>query len=86
MEKYLPHDIIYRKKKGFPVPIATWLRGELYTKVQEILLDYRSVSRQYFKKNYIERVLYRHRMGKEDLSRRIFAMVTLEMWHRKYID
>lgn len=85
-EKYLPDEIIYRKKKGFPVPIAKWFRGELYEKVKEILLDTKTLSRGYFKPEYIESTLKRHKSGNEDLSRRIFALLNLELWHRRYID
>ncbi len=86
MEKHLPHEIIYRKKQGFPVPIATWFRTSLYEKTREILLDDKTLSRGYFKPGYIESVLARHKSGKEDLSRRIFSLLNLELWHRKYID
>lgn len=27
LERYLPHDILYRPKQGFVTPIAEWLRG-----------------------------------------------------------
>lgn len=86
MEKYLPHEIIYRKKKGFPVPIAKWFRGELYQQTQEILLDSSTVNRGYFKVSYVENMLKTHKNGTQDLSRRIFSMLNLELWHRKYID
>ncbi|MEW6329959.1 MAG: asparagine synthase (glutamine-hydrolyzing) [Pseudomonadota bacterium] len=86
MEKYLPHEIIYRKKRGFPVPIARWFRTDLRDKAREILLDPKSVGRHYFKKSYVENVLDKHANGREDLSRRIFSLLTLELWHRKYID
>ena len=29
LTKYLPEEIIYQKKKGFDVPLAKWLKGEL---------------------------------------------------------
>ncbi len=86
METQLPHEIIYRKKMGFPVPVRTWFRGKLYERVRETLLDPRCLSRGYFKPAYIERMIRRHREGKEDLSRRIFTMLTLETWHRMYLD
>ncbi|BAV34014.1 asparagine synthase [Sulfuricaulis limicola] len=86
MEKYLPHEIIYRKKRGFPVPIAKWFRTDLREKAREILLDPKSVGRHYFRKTYIENVLDKHATGSEDLSRRIFSLLTLELWHQKYID
>ena len=86
MEKYLPREIIYRPKRGFPVPIALWFRGPLFEKVREILLDTRTLARGYFQPTYISHVLERHKSGREDLSRRIFSLLALELWHRKYID
>jgi len=85
-ESILPHEIIYRKKKGFPVPIANWFRTNLYEHTCEILLDNSSLSRGYFKPGYVENVLKRHKNASEDLSRRIFSLLNLELWHRKYID
>jgi len=85
-ESLLPERIIYRKKRGFPVPISTWFRNELYEKTAEIMLDSSSVNRGYFKRGYVENLLFRHRQGKEDLSRRIFALLNLELWHRRYVD
>lgn len=85
-ESILPREIIYRKKKGFPVPIANWFRTNLYEHTCEILLDDSSLSRGYFKPGYIENTLKRHKKGSEDLSRRIFSLLNLELWHKKYID
>lgn len=85
-ETYLPQEIIYRQKKGFPVPIASWFRDTLYGRVQDILLDNRTLSRNYFRREYIEKLLVRHRHGRQDLSRRIFSLLNIELWHRKYID
>lgn len=85
-ESLIPGEIINRKKKGFPVPISGWFRGVLFEKTREILLDPHSLERGYFNPAYIENMLNRHRQGSEDLSRRIFSMLNLELWHQKYID
>lgn len=82
----LPREIIYRQKKGFPVPISRWFSSDLHNVASEILLDSRTLSRGYYNRNYIERMLYKHKAKKEDMSRRIFSFVVLEMWHRRYID
>lgn len=86
MEKRLPHNIIYRKKKGFPVPISNWFRTHLYDQVRDILMDSKTLSRGYFSEEYIDNTLLKHKAGSEDLSRRIFSLVNLELWHRMYID
>lgn len=86
VESLLPHDIIYRPKKGFPVPVSKWFSGELYDRVSKILLEHRTLQRGYFNKKYIEGILQRHKKGREDLSKRIFSLLLLELWHRMYID
>jgi asparagine synthase (glutamine-hydrolysing) len=86
MEGTLPDEIIYRKKRGFPVPVARWFREDLYERTAAILLDRRATDRRYYRPGYVEGVLRRHRNGQEDLSRRIFSLLTLEMWHQKYVD
>ncbi|MBI5118513.1 asparagine synthase (glutamine-hydrolyzing) [Candidatus Poribacteria bacterium] len=86
MSKYLPDDIVYREKRGFPVPIAQWFREDIFDAACEILMDRVSQSRGYFKRGYIERILSSHRKRREDFGRRIFSLINLELWHRMYID
>jgi len=86
MERYLPRSIIYREKKGFPVPISRWFQGPLYEQIRDRLLDGKAVGRGYFRPAYVEKILERHSLGKEDLSRRILSLLVLEEWHTKYVD
>ncbi len=86
MEDLLPKDIIYRKKMGFPVPIAKWFANELHGKVAEILLDDETSRRGYFNKKYIEKIMKIHKRGRFDYSRRILSLLIFELWHRKYIN
>lgn len=86
MTDILPREILTRKKKGFPVPIAKWFRGELFSPLRDILSDRKSRERGYVSPNYVEEILKRHAAGVEDHSIRLFYLLVLEMWHRKYID
>ena len=83
---YLPRDLLYRQKQGFPVPVSEWFRGKLHATVRSVLLDPRTLERGYFRPEYVRRILDRHRDGSEDLGRRLFALVVLELWHRRYVD
>jgi asparagine synthase (glutamine-hydrolysing) len=51
--KELPQQVLRRKKAGFPVPYASWLRGVLKDAIYDILLSDRAVCRGYFKRNEI---------------------------------
>lgn len=38
-EKYFPRDFVYRRKMGFSIPVAQWLRGELRRHVEDLILE-----------------------------------------------
>jgi asparagine synthase (glutamine-hydrolysing) len=80
----VPHEILHRKKVGFPVPYEKWMRTELKDWVRDILLDSKTVSRGYFKKACIEQLI------EEDLRlhnypKEILSLVSLELWHRAFL-
>ncbi len=82
----LPHPILHRKKMGFGVPIANWLRNGLRDYARDILLSRRSLERGYFRKEYLESLLDEHIRGRYDHGDRLWALLNLELWHRMFID
>ena len=40
-ERYFPRELIYRRKMGFAIPVAHWLRGRLAPLIEEVLFDAR---------------------------------------------
>lgn len=84
--RWLPKEIVYRKKQGFPVPIAHWFRHGLHGKISEILLDPQTLERGYIRPEYVRSLLQRHRNGHGDHSRRLLTLVILELWHRSFVS
>jgi asparagine synthase (glutamine-hydrolysing) len=85
LEKWLPKDVVYRKKKGFENPIEHWFRTRMRSFVEEYLLAPDSASAQFFDQAYIRRMLDLDREGREQLRRHIYLLVSFEMWHRTFI-
>jgi asparagine synthase (glutamine-hydrolysing) len=71
---------------GFGVPLHRWFRQELKTVAYEILLDKRTTSRGYFKRDAVRLLLDEHVALRADHSYRIWALLYLELWHRMFID
>jgi asparagine synthase (glutamine-hydrolysing) len=86
LRPWLPGEILDRPKQGFSVPLSTWLRGPLRTWAEDILLDPATVQRGYFRRASVEQLLARHAAGTDAESKRIWALVMLELWHREYVD
>jgi asparagine synthase (glutamine-hydrolysing) len=80
----VPLEIINRKKAGFPVPYESWLRAELRDWLRQILLDRETVSRGYFKRGVVERLLASD-LEKGGCVKELFSLATLEMWHRTFL-
>jgi asparagine synthase (glutamine-hydrolysing) len=86
LREYLPEDLLYRTKQGFPVPVSRWFREGLHDRVRTLLLDERTLDRGYLRREYVRNALDRHLAGREDLGRRLFALVVLELWHRRWVE
>ncbi len=82
-EPLLPRDIIYRPKKGFPVPTKTWFRNDLSGFARETLLDSAGVSRQFLSTAELEHLLDMHE--REDRSEQIYSLLVLDHWCREFL-
>jgi asparagine synthase (glutamine-hydrolysing) len=84
LEGLVPQEILDRKKAGFPVPYARWMRTELKDWVRDILFDRESMNRGYFDKNSIEQMVKQDSDG-GSYPKEIFSLVALELWHRQFL-
>ena len=68
MEPYLPHDVLYRRKMGFSVPLAAWFRGPLAATIRSVVLGERLASTGLFDQGYLREVVEAHQAGRRDYS------------------
>lgn len=85
VQKWLPRDIVYRKKKGFANPIEEWFRTKMHAFVSDYLLSSNSAAAQYFNQSFIRKMLEQDRSGRDQLRRHIYLLISFELWHRTYI-
>lgn len=81
----LPDEIIDRKKHGFGVPLGAWLREDM-SPVRDILLSQTARERGLLNMAVVERLIDEHASGKRDHNRQLWTLLTLEEWHRRFID
>lgn len=85
LSKRVPDAILKRKKAGFPVPYESWLRNEFRDEIRAILTDRRTIQRGYFQKAGVEQLINAN-VEHGTYSKEIFSLVTLELWHRMFLD
>ena len=86
MEGRLPREVIWRRKAGFGAPIRSWLVGDLKPMADDLLSAETVRSRGLFDPTEVRRLLDANSAGSEDNALRIWALLTLELWQRAYID
>ncbi|MYL82310.1 asparagine synthase (glutamine-hydrolyzing) [Desulfovibrio aerotolerans] len=79
----LPPGIAWQSKRGFGLPVAGWFRGPLRDFASDLLLGGR-VAREVARPEAVAALLAAHVAGRADHGKRIFALVMLELWLRRY--
>ncbi len=85
IEKWLPKEIVHRKKKGFANPVDRWLRVSMRKYVHDCLLSDDSAVKRYFDIGYIRQTLLTHEADELNYMRQIYLLISFELWHRRFI-
>jgi asparagine synthase (glutamine-hydrolysing) len=85
-EPLLPRRIVFGKKRGFSIPAAAWLRGELVPFARETLAPDRLRRQGYFRPEAVTRLLDDHVTGREDLSRQLWGLLAFTLWHERHVE
>jgi asparagine synthase (glutamine-hydrolysing) len=86
MGRYLPREILSRRKMGFGCPIDQWLRRELKELAHDTLLGGQARDRGLFRPEYVRGLLDEHCAGRRNHHNRLWALLMLELWFRTWID
>jgi asparagine synthase (glutamine-hydrolysing) len=74
MEQFLPHDLLYRSKKGFTVPVAAWFRGPLRDNIQALAQNPRLRDSGFFQPGAIQDMADAHIAGRRDFSKPLWLL------------
>ncbi|MFN0085639.1 MAG: asparagine synthase (glutamine-hydrolyzing), partial [Blastocatellia bacterium] len=80
MRGLLPREIIDRPKKGFGMPVANWVKGELRELVHETFSPARLRRRGLFNPAYVQGLLEEHERGRADHRKLIWTLLMFELW------
>jgi asparagine synthase (glutamine-hydrolysing) len=78
MEPKLPHDLLYRPKMGFAVPLARWFRGPLRERVRRAVLGPRLASTGYFDAATLRELVDAHQSGVRDYSAPLWSLLMFD--------
>ena len=80
---WLPAGFMDRPKKGFSVPLTRWLREDLATMLQDLLLGQRHLA-PWFRQTIVERYVNEHVSGVAGHSTRLWPLFVLALWVERF--
>ncbi|MCC7486318.1 MAG: amidotransferase 1, exosortase A system-associated [Burkholderiales bacterium] len=82
LEPHLPHEILYRPKMGFAVPLARWFRGPLREAIRGAVLGPVLADTGWFDPGYLRRLVDDHQSGASDHSAPLWSLLMFESFLR----
>jgi asparagine synthase (glutamine-hydrolysing) len=79
----LPPEVLARRKQGFVVPLAQWLRGDVRALAESVLFD-ASANDGWLEQRAVTKLWQRHQSGLRDYSRPLWAILMFRMWQRTF--
>lgn len=83
--KVLPHEIAFRKKLGFIVPIRMWLADERYNADVRKKLTSEAAAR-FFDPAQVDAIWQEYIGGNSDNWRKIWTLYTFLVWYEEYFE
>lgn len=77
MEPLLPHDILYRQKQGFTVPIDVWFREELRELTEDAIFSNMTAI---LNRSFVKKIWEQHQKGYYDRSAHLWAILMFHKW------
>ncbi len=86
MRPRLPRRVVDRPKKGFGVPVAKWICGELRGHFEETLSEKKLAHDGFFNPAEVRRLLREHLSGKADHRKKLWALYVFQKWKQRWMD
>jgi asparagine synthase (glutamine-hydrolysing) len=86
VEPLLPREVVHGRKRGFSIPAAAWLRGELEP-FARATLSADTLRRQGFLRHDVAtRLIDDHVNARADYSRQIWGLLAFTLWHEHHVE
>ncbi len=85
-EPLVPGELLRKRKRGFSIPAAAWLRGELEPFARDTLSQDTLRRQGFFRPEVVTRLLDDHVAGREDLSRQLWGLLAFTLWHERHVE
>ncbi len=80
--QWLPAEIVHRPKASFSAPLRSWVSGDLRELIADVLAGGELVTSGMVRSDALAELIDADQAGREDRSKQIWQLLTLELWFR----
>jgi asparagine synthase (glutamine-hydrolysing) len=84
LDRHLPASLYRMPKRGFTVPMAQWLRGELAVRARQLLDPERLAATGLFAPATVQNLLAEHQSARADHTNVLWALMSFEAWRERF--
>jgi len=85
LEKYVDKDIIHRRKMGFSIPKAQWLRSSKWLPIVKELVSKPSMLGEFIDLNCVNKILSEFERGNDQHANRVWLLIWFQLWHGLFV-
>jgi asparagine synthase (glutamine-hydrolysing) len=85
----LPVEVLQKKKHGFGIPVAVWLKSDrrLREFSRDVLFSSRATQRGYFRREFLDDLIQKHEADDSTYyGDTLWSFFVLELWHQQFVD
>jgi asparagine synthase (glutamine-hydrolysing) len=86
VEPLVPSEVVHGRKRGFSIPAAAWLRGELEPFARETLAAGNLQRQGFFQPEPVAQLLDEHAAGRADWSRQLWGLLAFTLWYERHVE
>jgi asparagine synthase (glutamine-hydrolysing) len=86
VEPLLPAEVVHGRKRGFSIPAAAWLRGDLEPFARETLAPPNLERQGFFRPESVAQLLDEHTAGRQDWSRQLWGLLAFTLWYERHVE
>jgi asparagine synthase (glutamine-hydrolysing) len=80
----LPDFVTKRRKKGFGIPVAAWLKGKLNPLIRELLAPERLKKQGMFNPVFVQKLLAEHEQGRANHYKTLWTLIIFQLWYDNF--
>jgi asparagine synthase (glutamine-hydrolysing) len=85
MEDKLPSDVVWRKKHGFGIPVAQWLRDDLRDWCNEVLSERIINKTGLWQYETVRRIKEEHFSNQKDNRKLLWNLIMFQVWYDRWM-